>query len=493
MDYLDPKKKKQKKINLMIMYALLGIAIAIATVVMVYLVNGYSIDRQTGEVIQNGLVYLDSKPESAEIFLNGEKQKGKTNARLVIPAGSYTFELRREGYRNWSRELTLEGGSLRQLTYARLIPEQLDTELSLELPATVTMTSQSIDKRWLVMGTNDNPLNIHVVDLNRAVKELFTIPLPLDTLDTKEPGAWTVVDWADDNKTFLAAYKTATTIEYVLIDREDGTKTKKLKTIFPTIPFSEASLRLRKNDLLYLHDKTGQKLYEANVTEKTVAQVLDGVIDYKTHDDGILYVTKTDAAEAMVSAVFKLGDKSYKLRNLKEHSSYLLNVSKQGTAFVMGIGSPVENRVIIYDDPIAALKENDFSTLPVPTTVLRVNNPEEITISADSSVILARGGDMFASHEFEADRSYNFTSNSPLDISQKLHWVDGQHFLVSSAGRLLMIDFDGSNQNTLSDSITSSGGYFDKDSNLLYSFLPPLESSAKPRLMFTHMRSAADR
>jgi flagellar basal body-associated protein FliL len=88
MDYLDPLKKRRKKTKLMIMYVLIGIiAIAIATVVFVYLINGYSIDRQTGEVIQNGLVYLDSKPESAEVYLNGQKQRGRTDARLVLAGG----------------------------------------------------------------------------------------------------------------------------------------------------------------------------------------------------------------------------------------------------------------------------------------------------------------------------------------------------------------------------------------------------------------------
>ncbi len=256
MDYLDPHKKKQKKTWLMIMYGLLGVAIAIATVVVVYLVNGYSIDSQTGEVIQNGLVYVDSKPESADIFLNGEKQKGKTDARLVLPSGNYELELRRDGYRPWKRTFALEGGSLRRMTYARLVPETLESEVALELPSMPTMTSQSIDKRWFTMMFSDNPLLLRVVDLNRIQPQLISIQLPLNLLDTKEPGAWEVIDWADDNKTFLAVYKTASSNEYALIDREDGTRSKKIKELFPTIPYTEVSLRSRKNDLLYLFDKS---------------------------------------------------------------------------------------------------------------------------------------------------------------------------------------------------------------------------------------------
>ncbi|MCA9328883.1 PEGA domain-containing protein, partial [Candidatus Saccharibacteria bacterium] len=263
MDYLDPQKKKQKKIRLMLMYALLGIAIAIATVVMVYLVNGYTVDKETGEVVQNSLLYLDSKPESAEIYLNGEKQRGRTDARLVIPEGNYSVEMRRNGYRSWSREILLEGGSLRRLTYARLVPENLDTELGLNLPVAPTMISQSNDKRWLLMAFTDSPLKMRVVDLERPQLQLIELQLPLDLLTSKAAGTWEAVEWADDNKTILARYTTSEGSEYVLINRENGTLARNVQAIFPNTTFKRVELRARKNDQLYLFD--GKSVLRGNI------------------------------------------------------------------------------------------------------------------------------------------------------------------------------------------------------------------------------------
>ena len=158
-------------------------------------------------------MYLDSKPESAEIFLNGQKQRGSTDARLVLPAGSYDIELRRDGYRTWSRNLALEGGSLRRITYARMVPEVLDSELAINMPVVPNMMSQSVDKRWLVTAFVDNPLLMRVIDTTKSQFDYINLPLPLDLLDTKEPGVWEVIDWADDNKNFLAVYRTASTSE----------------------------------------------------------------------------------------------------------------------------------------------------------------------------------------------------------------------------------------------------------------------------------------
>lgn len=494
MDYLDPNKKRQKKKYLLLMYGLLGIAIAIATVVLVYLVNGYSIDKQTGEVIQNGLIYVDTKPESAEIYLNGQKQRGRTDARLVVPAGTYDIQLRRDGYQNWQRELTLEGGSLRRLSYARLIPEELETEVALDLTAAPTMTSQSIDKRWLVMMFVDNPLLMRVVDLNQNVLSLTEVQLPLTLIDSKEAGSWEVVDWADDNKTFLAVYRTATTAEYVLIDREDPLKARKLKEIFATTPFSEVSLRGRKNDLLYLFDAATGILSKANSTDATVESVLSDVIEYTTFDDdAILYITAKDAVDGMVTAYLDKGDTSYKLRNLTVSDRYMLDMSKLGSALVLGVVSPSENRAIVYNDPIAALKQNDFSTIPVPTTVLRVENPEELSISADSTIIAVRGGSSLATHEFDADRSYSFSMREPIDVGTDIRWLDGQHFVASSNRIQYMADFDGSNQYQMVNSLPILGSYLDKDLNLFFSFIPPQQEGSPYRIMKTFMRTEADR
>jgi hypothetical protein len=100
MDYLDPKKKQRHKVQLLIGYGLFAVAIGFATLVLVYLANGYYVDRSTGEFIQNGLVYIDSRPGGASVYLNGEKQRGTTDSRLVLPAGKYDFSLGKGGYRS---------------------------------------------------------------------------------------------------------------------------------------------------------------------------------------------------------------------------------------------------------------------------------------------------------------------------------------------------------------------------------------------------------
>ncbi len=495
MDYLDPKKKKQKKVRLMLMYALLGVAIAIATVVMVYLVNGYTVDRQTGEVVQNSLLYLDTKPESAEIFINGEKQRGRTDARLVLPEGTYQIEMKRDGYHSWTRNLLLEGGSLRRLTYARLIPEELTSELGASVATTPTMVTQSNDKRWLVHSFADNPLLLRIVDLERPQLQTTDLQLPLDLLSTKNPGVWKVIDWADDDKTFLAQYTTADSVEFAIINRENGPLARNIQKVFPSTAFTQVDFRARKNDQLYLFDSLSGTVSRAIPSSGSVEVVLTDIKAFKSYDDDVLlYITEKDATEGMVAAYLKYGNNTLKLRELKKSDSgYLLDISKQGNALVMGVGSPVENRVVVYNDPINAVKQNDFSTLPVPTTVMRVDNPQKLSISADSSVIVVRGGQAMASHEFEADRSYSFTLDTALDAGSEVRWLDGQHISYGSGGKQFIMDFDGSNRHELVAGLSALGSFVDKDFEVFFTYLDPETAGGPSRLMATQLRAAVDR
>ncbi len=494
MDYLDPKKKKNKRARLMLGYALLGIAIGFATIIFVYLTNGYYLDNTTGTVIQNGLIYIDSKPESAEVYLNGEKQRGSTDARLVVPEGKYDISLYREGYRDWSRKLILEGGSLRRLTYARLVPEDIDNQLAVNLPSVPTMQSQSIDKRWLIMAFKDDPLIMRVLDLNKDTLNLEEVPLPLELLKTKLPGSWKVLDWADDNKTFLAEYRTTESVEYALIDRDKPENSINIKDVFKDQKFTSVSMRDRKKDLLFLHYASTGALFRANSTSALIEPVLNDVVDYTSFgNDAILYVSETGAKEGHVKAILNKDGEDYLLREIKKDTKYLLDMSKLGNALVIGVGSKAENRVIVFNDPIAAINDNDFSSIPVPTTVLRVDGPEELAISSDSSTIMARGGQRFASHEFDAARSYNYKVEEVPDKGQETRWMDGQHLTFSSGGKQIMMDFDGSNIYTLLESDPLLGSIFDSSIDDMYTFLPPEKAGSPARLMLGFMRTLADR
>src|SRR3990167_3227014 len=187
MDFLDPNKKRAHNIRLFIGYILVAIAIAMALWLLLLLSYGYDYDRKTGQVIQNGTIFVSSKPEAADIYLNGVL-KDRTSAKLVIRAGQYTVELKQAGYSDWKRTLNLEGGSIEQLVYPVLFPSKLVTK-DIQLYANApTFVSQSPDRRWLVIQQAGPINNFDDVDLNDSTKEPTKLTLPSGVI-TEAPGS----------------------------------------------------------------------------------------------------------------------------------------------------------------------------------------------------------------------------------------------------------------------------------------------------------------
>lgn len=497
MDYLDPKKKRQHKIQLFVGYGLFAVAIGIATMVLAYLANGYYIDRDTGQIIQNGLVYIDSRPGGASVYINNEKQRGTTDSRLVLPAGQYDISLGKGGYREWKRSLNLEGGSLRKLSYARLIPNELSTSAAVELRSNPQTSLQSIDKRWIAIGYNENPLLLDIYDTENPLVVPFQLQLP-EELVAEPDGKLEILDWANDDKTFLAKYVSGTRTEYLLIDRENPELAINLNTQFKNSSY-EISFRDRNKNEFFVYQPATQSLFTASINAGvSQSPFAVKVQDFKTFEkDWLLYITDS-GEEGLVEARFKRGTDDILLKKIQTDEKYLLQLAKLENSPIIGIASPIENRATVYQDPQKYLNDNPESSIPLATTVLRVDNPIDLRISSDSSIILAYGSESFASHEFEADRSYTFKVSVPIDPLQELRWVDGQHFLFSSEGKQVMMDFDGSNMYELVSSMPKMGSYYTNDIENMFSFTPSVAASGDvpavaPQINLTSLLTENDR
>lgn len=70
-----------------------------------------AVPRDTaGADATRGHVLIDSRPEHAEIVLNG-KFVGTTPLNYALTAGEHRIELKRIGYSGWDRALTLPPGT----------------------------------------------------------------------------------------------------------------------------------------------------------------------------------------------------------------------------------------------------------------------------------------------------------------------------------------------------------------------------------------------
>jgi hypothetical protein len=132
--------------------------------------NPPTLDQETGSV------RILSSPPGAEIYLNGE-YRGTTPATISgIPAGTYSLELRANGYDRWTSPLIVQPGGLANISAAlNVIP---GTTVPVTFATPVTLIEKKgypdihIDGYWTyppgVSGSTENPvpLLIHADGFN---------------------------------------------------------------------------------------------------------------------------------------------------------------------------------------------------------------------------------------------------------------------------------------------------------------------------------------
>jgi len=289
MDFLDPKKKREHAIRLMIGYVLIGIAIAMGSFVL--LLQAYGYDLNKGQVIQNGLVFVASHPVSANLYLNGAA-KGTTSTKLTIPAGQYTIALKRTGYRTWQRTFTLEGGTVKQLVYPVLFPTKLVTSDSLLYSSTPVFATQSPDRHWLLVEQPGSVTNFDNFDLNNPTTAPTTLSLPSNLLSPSTgPESLSLVEWSTDNRHVLVEHTYSGGTEFIMIDRQDPASSYNVNKQFNVNPTSVA-LHNKLYNQLYVYDATTKTVQEADQKTSQLTPLLSNVINFKPYgSDTILYAT----------------------------------------------------------------------------------------------------------------------------------------------------------------------------------------------------------
>lgn len=468
MDFLDPKKQKQHRTRLYIGYFLMVIAVSLVSLLLVFLAYGYTFNFQTGDINQNGLVFVGAHPESAQVYVNGQL-KGDTDQRLIMPAAEYTVELRREGYRNWQNSFTLFGGKIERLVYPFLFPEKLVTSEVQLYAAKPTFATQSPDRRLLIVRRPGAAINFDLVDLNAEPNISTGLALPANLFNqTGSRHDIELVEWSTDNRHVVLKHTFDTGVEFVLLDSETPPASRNLSVIFAGAEFTDISLRNKRFDRYYLHNQPARLLMTADLSGAEPVNALNGVMRYKSHgEDVLLYVTNADAAEGRVLVRVREGEQTYTIRDLPVDSTYLLDIARFNNRWYVVAGSVADERIYILRDPVAALRRNPETRL-IPVSTLRVEDAQFASFSANARFVGVQSGSRFVVYDAENNRSHRYDTGLELTARQKAVWMDGHRLALVSKGQLHVYDFDGTNRQALSGAYGEFPPFFNGGYNAVF-------------------------
>ena len=481
MDFLDPQKQKRHKVRLLIGYALIAVALAIATTILLYEAYGFGIDKN-GKVIQNGLVFLSTRPDAANIVLNDKMNKATTNTRLQLPAGQYHVKLQRDGYRTWEREITVVGGDVQHFDYPFLFPNQLSTGSVKQYATVPSLVSQSPDRHWAIVQNSSDFTAFESFDLTRPKVAAESLSIPKNVITaTDGTQSWEEVEWSDDNRHLLLkhAYQKSgqPQSEYIMLDRGDATQSFNLtKSLGNTS--GVVQLRDKAYDQYWVYEATTSTLNTATLKDPTLEPYQEHVLSFKPYgNDKLLYATDQASAPGKVAIKLRQGDASYPLREVAPSANYMIDMAQYDGDWYVVAGSSSENKVYIYKNPVSEVQDKK-AAFPSPIRLLKIANPNYAAFSANTQYVMAEGGTSFGVYDVFNQHQYVYTVDAPLDAPQThAWWMDGARLMYVSGGKRIVFDYDSTNRQTLDAALPQFKPMFDRDYKFAYSVTSQMQAA----------------
>jgi len=481
MDFLDPRKKRQFHVRLILGYVLVGIAIALATVILVYGAYGYSINTKTGTVVQNGLLFVDSKPGGANIYLNGASRNATTAARLVLATGNYSLKLTRTGYRDWQRNITLDQQTVGRFVYPFLFPTKPRATDMKTYPSAPSLITETPDHHWLLVRVDSSDpatVSFDQFDTTKLTQAAQTITLPSGLLTSADlpDNTLTEVAWSTDNVHLLLKHDYQGGSEFIVLNRTSPVDSFNVNKNLGINP-SEVALRNASISQLYIYDGSAQTLSVADTAKNVVNPAfLTHVLAFKGYGTSLLtYVTDNKLPDGQAQARIWDNGQTYPLNNFPLGDHYLIDAAQYQGDWYYAAGSSGDDHIKLYKNPLASLQNTSVGKA-LPFISLRVAGASEIGFSINTRFIEVESGQQFGVYDFEVGMRYQYSVQVPL--AGPPQWMDGHHLIGESGGKVFVMDYDGTNQQLLTPTNFVLGGFFSNDYNHLLTAAPASDGTS---------------
>ncbi len=445
MDFLDPLIRRKRRRKLIISYILLAITLSLGTLVLVLAVNGYWINPRTGDIVQNGLIFVQTKPSGADIAINGTAHHDATPSRLVLPGGDYNLRLTRSGYQPWQRSFALKEQTVLRLDYAILIPSKLSPKTIVSYSSLPQLATASPDHHHLLVSTGlDSKGRLPFADFDTnhpgtAAKNL-SVPGAIFTKSATGKNQLTVIEWSNDNRHLLLRHSLDSGFEFVMLDRSQPAESINLNKKLGLNP-SSVSLRDRNANQLYVFTSAKGQLQQASLSPTTVAKpFLSGINNYATSGSDTVFYS-LPRSESVAISIWQ-NNRNYRLATLDSQTKPLLAAASfQGHAyFVVGVSD--SQWLSLYKDPLSILSKPTPPKVDAHVT-LKLPAVASLSFSPTSRFFKAEDGQKLVSYDLQTDLSYHFSRQTSGSLP--LGWTDNYHLTGTDNGRAALADYDGAN------------------------------------------------
>lgn len=424
-----------KSFFILLGYVTLTIMIILVTVGLVAYGQGYSYDFLNQRFVHNGLVILDSVPSGATVKIDGKRGSKKTPYHGSFEEGEQRFTVSRPGYEAWTKVLRVVASQVTLAEYIVLIPQQR-TETILDRQIQISSQTITRDRRQMAYIVPGPTGGLYVLDLmdTRPARRLYQPPT---TTDPALAETLRDVQWSDDASHLLLGSAINGVYTSRLVTTSDGSQvnlTERFKFDFSTLRFSSRDWRQ-----LYWLSPEGIRRLDAGAN--TVTGILaDKVSQFEVAGERILYVQTSELGESL-GALDARDRKSTIIPALVKSPSYVIKYERyRGQDLLAVVPSSTRTGTMYLN-----IFSTEMTTKEVAQDVTSIIYSEDGHLATFYSPTKLVSYDLEQSGIFARSVSYS-ASFKEADKVSALNYYDGYHLLLNQNGRLIFVDYDGTNR-----------------------------------------------
>lgn len=444
--------KKQQIARLVLIYTVMSVTVVLIVIALVFIMLGYTFNREYGKLEQGGLVQLNSQPGNANVTINGSQTSLRTPDKLTIGTGQHLVKMSKNGYHDWEKSATVSASDVLWLNYARLIPKQLEQKKLLDFKEVSGSLASPDRKQIIIKQEADTPTFtlVRITDDQPKITEL-ALPngsfVPADENHTAH--SYKLKLWEKNNRYVLVRhdYRQSETdkTEWLVIDTRDMAQTKNVTTLLG-VNASKIEFSLGDDHILYgLIDGELRKL---NINDATLSRPLvSNLADFEQFDRAtVTFETKLDP-ESSKRSVGYFTDNAKQPRIVRSFADdgmtplkFRVNEYFKEKYLVYLYGETFE---IVKGDLPSSDSKSVTKYTPV-TTMTLPNGGDYLTLGPNKRFVVVQKQSEVMTYDLELDQSTT-VELTPSEHNQKIAWLDDFHYVAESGGEMKMYEFDGQN------------------------------------------------
>lgn len=419
-------------------------AIIVGVAVALLFMLGYRLDRETGRLEQGALLQFETEPTGAAVWIDGKDTGARTGTKRTVLAGAHEFMLKKDGYEDWTRTITVKAGTLTWLDYARLVPRDRKTEDVASYSSLVAAKAAPGGKSFILQESKGEPtFTIAAIDRDEVATSRISLDKNLygESDDSSVKREFRLRQWDQSGRYVIVTHHYGSKIEWLVVDTEQVSRsenvTRKLSVNLKELHFvgndGRTLVGLMSDGIIRKLDLGSETISRALVTNVTSFSIDPGtkIVNYVGVDP--------QDSKRRVAGVYRDGDaSSYVLRGTVGDSPLLVTSAVyHGNNYVaIAEGGTVTLLRGSYPKSLS-----DTSSLTPVATMSLEGHVTWLSFSSDADFLVAQSDKSFVGYEIEQERS----SVSSLIDGAKLRWLDAAYLWDDLNGTVTMRDFDGSN------------------------------------------------